>query len=225
MHVAGKFLFLLGLCCKESPYVRKWYMTDIVLIFSKTNRFSLMSRKNNYWERHVVGSFYASQKFSHIKSNNKTDMFLCAMSAGIVSAEARIVRLHLSEAYQGAPEPLLFLLIFVIFAYLSFSPFFFLLQLFNSFLFLFVYSLSIHTISFLLLVISIVRPQSCFYRFFFQFLSYPSSDRKFILGLYIFCLWEAQLEMHALDRLFIPATFWKEHSAHIALLALLQCGS
>ena len=36
-------------------------------------------------------------------------MFPCAMSAGIVSAEARIVRLHLSEAYHGAPERLLFL--------------------------------------------------------------------------------------------------------------------
>ena len=49
-------------------------------------------------------------------------MFPCAMSAGIVSAEARIVRLHLSEAYHGAPDQLLFLsLIFVIFACLSFS--------------------------------------------------------------------------------------------------------
>lgn len=71
-------------------------------------------------------------------------MFPCAMSAGIVSAEARIVRLHLSEAYHGAPERLLFLsLIFVIFACLSFSSFFFFLHLFNSFLFfiavLFVY--------------------------------------------------------------------------------------
>lgn len=36
-------------------------------------------------------------------------MFPCAMSAGIVCAEARIVRLHLSEAYHGAPERLLFL--------------------------------------------------------------------------------------------------------------------
>ena len=94
-------------------------------------------------------------------------MFPCAMSAGIVSAEARIVRLHLSEAYHGAPERLLFLsLIFVIFACLSFSSFCFFLQLFNFFLFVFLYSLSILKISFLFLVISIVRPQSCFYRFF-----------------------------------------------------------
>lgn len=154
-------------------------------------------------------------------------MFPCAMSAGIVSAEARIVRLHLSEAYHGAPERLLFLsLIFVIFACLSFSSFFVFLHLFNSFLFLFLYSLSIlNTISSLFLVISIVRPQSGFYRFFLQFLSNPSSetsDRK--LGNYIFCIWEAQLEMHTLDRLFIPTTFWKEHSAHVVLLALLQCG-
>ena len=117
-------------------------------------------------------------------------MFLCAMSAGIVSAEARIIRLHLSEAYHGAPERLLFLsLIFVIFACLSFSSFFFFLQLFNFFLFflfVFLYSLSILTISSLSLVISIVRPQSCLYIYFFQFLSYPSSDRK--LGLNIFCL-------------------------------------
>lgn len=151
-------------------------------------------------------------------------MFPCAMSAGIVSAEARIVRLHLSETYHGAPERLLFLsLIFVIFACLSFSSFFFFLQLFNFFLFVFLHSLSILKISFLFLVISIVRPQSCFYRsFFLQFLSNPSSDRK--LGNYIFCIWEAQLEMHTLDRLFILATFWKEHSAHLVLLALLQCG-
>ena len=95
-------------------------------------------------------------------------MFPCAMSAGIVSAEARIVRLHLSETYHGAPERLLFLsLIFVIFACLSFSSFFFFLQLFNFFLFVFLHSLSILKISFLFLVISIVRPQSCFYRFFF----------------------------------------------------------
>lgn len=102
-------------------------------------------------------------------------MFPCAMSAGIVSAEARIVRLHLSEAYHGAPERLLFLsLIFVIFAYLSFSSFFFFLHLFNSFLFLLLYSLSIlNTISFLFLVISIVRPQSCFYRFFCNFCQTP----------------------------------------------------
>lgn len=148
------------------------------------------------------------------------------MSAGIVSAEARIVRLHLSETYHGAPERLLFLsLIFVIFACLSFSSFFFFLQLFNFFLFVFLHSLSILKISFLFLVISIVRPQSCFYRFFLQFLLNPSSetsDRK--LGNYIFCIWEAQLEMHTLDRLFILATFWKEHSAHLVLLALLQCG-
>lgn len=78
-------------------------------------------------------------------------MFPCAMSAGIVSAEARIVRLHLSEAYHGAPDQLLFLsLIFVIFACLSFSSSSFSCSI-SFFLYFLALCLSLRFLSFFLL--------------------------------------------------------------------------
>lgn len=227
MHAAGKWIFLLGLCCKESPYVRKWYMTDIVLIFSKTNRFPLMSRNNNYWRVMLSAHFVLAKSLVILKAITKRICFhVQCQLASLARKRVKFACICQKPTTGLQNDFSSFRWIFVIFACLSFSSFFVFLHLFNSFLFLFLYSLSIlNTISFLFLVISIVRPQSGFYRFFLQFLSNPSSetsDRK--LGNYIFCIWEAQLEMHTLDRLFILTTFWKEHSAHLVLLALLQCG-
>lgn len=182
-------------------------MTDIVLIFSKTNRFPLMSRNNNYWRVMLSAHFVLAKILVILKAITKRICFYVQCQLASLARKRKyfacICQKPTTRGSRTTSLP------FVDFCHFCVPLlFFFLLQLFNSFLFLFLY-LSILTISFLFLVISIVRPRSCFYRIFFQFLSYPSSDRKLILGLYICCLWQAQLEMHALHRLFIPAIFGK----------------
>lgn len=198
-------------------------MTDIVLIFSKTNRFPLMSRNNNYWRVMLSAHFVLAKILVILKAITKRICFYVQCQLASLARKRKyfacICQKPTTRGSRTTSLP------FVDFCHFCVPLlFFFLLQLFNSFLFLFLY-LSILTISFLFLVISIVRPRSCFYRFFFSIFVIPIQRPEVNIRPLHLLLMTSSARNARITPFVHPCDILKEHSAHLVLLALLQWGS
>lgn len=142
-------------------------MTDIVLIFSKTNRFRLLHRINNYQRVMLSAHFVLAKSLVILKAITKGICFsVQCQLASLARKRVQFVCIC-QKPNAGLRGSRTTSLPFVDFCHFCLPLLFFFLQLFNSFLFLFLHSLSILTISLLFLVIFNCTSSKLFLQFFF----------------------------------------------------------